>query len=120
MLARMRWVCLALLGCTTPSVPLPPPDLQALTFSSASPGLVQISGKPSSRHADARFYVFDFGTGDGVITQAAHDGSFSSMPFGGNNGDGVQIYFDTPDGDRSQDVCTTLQLNVGLLSMRCP
>jgi hypothetical protein len=122
---RMRLGCLTALvslwGCVTPSVPLPPPDLPALTFSSdTTPGLVVITGKPSQRHANARFYVFDFTTGDGVITKAAGDGSFSSMPFGGGNGDGVQIYYDTTDGDRSQDVCTTLQLNVGLISLECP
>jgi len=118
----MRWVYLAiaLCSCTTPSVPLPPPELPALSFTGNTPGLVQVIGKPSQRHADARFYVFDYGTGDGVITQAAHDGSFASMPFSGNDGDSVQIYFDTSGGDRSQEICTTLQRDVGLLSMRCP
>jgi hypothetical protein len=120
--AVMRKIYLALLltGCTAPSVPLPPPELPALTFTGTTPGVVQIVGKPSSRHADARFYVFDYGTGDGVITQAAHDGSFTSMPFTGNDGDGVQIYFDDTNGERSQDVCTTLQRNVGLISTVCP
>jgi len=81
--ARMRWVYLALAlgGCQTPSVPLPPPDLSALSFTGTTPGIVQIVGQPESRHADARFYVFDYGTGEGVITQAAHDGSFMSRPF---------------------------------------
>jgi hypothetical protein len=118
----MRWVYLALAlgGCTTPSVPLPPPDLSALSFTGTTPGFVQIVGQPESRHADARFSVYDYGTGKGVITTAAHDGSFASDPFAGNDGDTVQIYFDTPAGDRSDVACTTLQRNVGLLSMRCP
>ena len=118
---RKLYLCLLLGGCTAPSVPLPPPELPALTFTaSTTPGLVQIVGKPSDRHADARFYVFDYDTGDGVITRAAHDGSFTSMPFTGSDGNTVQIYFDTKDGDRSQEVCTTLQRDVGLLSMVCP
>ena len=117
---RKLYLCLLLGGCTAPSVPLPPPELPALTFTGTTPGVVQIVGKPSDRAADARFYVFDYDTGDGVITQAAHDGSFTSMPFNGNNGNTVQIYFDNKDGDRSQEVCTTLQLNVGLISMVCP
>jgi hypothetical protein len=118
----MRWVYLAFVlgGCTTPSVPLPPPDLQALSFTGNGTGIVQIVGQPESRHADARFYVFDYGTGEGVITQAMHDGSFMSMPFAGNDGDQVQIYFDTPAGERSDEACTTLQRNVGLISTRCP
>jgi hypothetical protein len=118
----MRWVYLLFVGgCVTPSVPLPPPDLQALTFTAAAaPGLVQVIGKPSERHSDARFYIYDYGTGDGVITRAAHDGTFTSMPFAGNDLDTVQIYFDTPSGERSQEACTTLQRDVGLISTRCP
>jgi hypothetical protein len=121
----MRRVCvlfgLALAACNTPSVPLPPPDLPALTFTSGgAPNLIAVRGKPSQRHANARFYVLDRSNGDGVITTAAGDGSFASMPFAGMSGDTVQLYYDTPDGDRSQDVCTTLQLDVGLISMRCP
>jgi hypothetical protein len=119
-LACMRWVCLLLAGCTTPSVPLPPPDLSALSFTGTTPGIVQIVGQPESRHADARFYVFDYGSGEGVITQAKHDGSFTSMPFAGADGDTVQIYFDTPAGERSDEACTMLQRNVGLISTRCP
>jgi hypothetical protein len=120
--ACMRWVYLliGLAGCQTPSVPLPPPDLQALTFTATTPGFVQVIGQPQMRHADARFYVFDYGSGEGVITQAAHDGSFASMPFAGADGDTVQIYFDTSTGDRSQEACTTLQRDVGLISTRCP
>jgi hypothetical protein len=123
----MRVVCLAfgllgLAGCTTPSVPLPPPDLLALSFTSAGgTGLVQVVGKADARHIGVRFYVFDYNTGDGVITQAStSDGSFASMPFMGNDGNSVQIYFDEQDGTRSQEVCTTLQRDVGLLSMECP
>jgi hypothetical protein len=109
-----------LCGCTTPSVPLPPPELMSLTFTGTTPGIVQIIGKPADRHADARFYVYDYDSGEGVITKAAGDGSFTSMPFAGNDGDQVQIYFDNRDGDRSQELCTTLQRDVGLLSTRCP
>jgi hypothetical protein len=114
---------LALLGggCNTPSVPLPPPDLPALTFTSAgAPGVVQAIGRPHPNHADARFYVFDRDSGEGVITKAATDGSFASRPFTGQAGDLVQIYYDAPTGERSDDVCTMLQLNVGLISTRCP
>jgi hypothetical protein len=107
-------------GCTTPSVPLPPPELMALSFTGNTPGIVQIVGKPTDRHADARFYVFDYDTGEGVITKAGADGSFTSMPFAGNDGDQVQIYFDDRDGGRSQELCTTLQRDVGLISTRCP
>jgi hypothetical protein len=108
-------------GCTTPSVPRPPPELSALSFSSAAtPGLVQVTSKPSMFQANARFYIFDYDTGDGVITHTASDGSFTSMPFAGTDGNTVQMYYDTQQGERSQEVCTTLQRNVGLLSIQCP
>jgi hypothetical protein len=107
-------------GCNTPSVPLPPPDLPALTILTAGTGLVSVQGRPDPRHARVRFYIFDEGAGDGVITPAAADGSFTSSPFAGMSGDTVQMYYDTPEGDRSEDVCTMLQINVGLISTACP
>jgi hypothetical protein len=112
----------AVLACNTPSVPLPPPDLPALSFQSAQmtpAGLVVLQGKPSTRHADARFYVYDLGQGDGVITSAAHDGSFTTSPFSGADGDLVQIYFDSPEGERSQNACVQLHVGAALLSIPC-
>jgi hypothetical protein len=109
-----------LAGCNTPSVPLPPPDLPALGILTAGVGLASVQGKPDPRHAHVRFYIFDIGAGDGVITPAAADGSFTSSPFAGMSGDTLQMYYDTPTGDRSQDVCTLLQFNVGLISTGCP
>ena len=109
-------------ACNTPSVPLPPPDLPALSFQQPMPVVpdtVVLSGKPSQRHVDARFYLVNRSTGDGVITTAAHDGSFTSTPFSGMEGDTVQMYYDTAQGERSEDVCTVLQLNTMLISMEC-
>jgi hypothetical protein len=116
-------LCAALLapagGCNTPSVPLPPPDIGALRFQPAGTGLVSLQGAPSQRHAGARFYAYNQSRGDGVITTAAADGSFTTSPFAGSDGDTVQMYYDTPQGERSQDVCTTLRLNAGLIPSRC-
>jgi hypothetical protein len=108
-------------ACNTPSVPLPPPDLPALGFAdSGQPGLVVLRGKADSQHASVRFYVFDSTRGDGVITPAMADGSFTTEPFQGADGDAVQIYYDLPSGDRSQVVCVTLRLNATLFSQTCP
>ena len=107
-------------ACNTPSVPLPPPNLPALGFQPATQaGQVVLSGKPEQRHALARFYVYDRGNGDGVITTAGADGAFTSTPFTGAEGDFVQIYYDTPAGERSEDACVELRFNVPLLSTRC-
>lgn len=88
-------------GCNTPSVPLPPPDLPALSFSAPSMGTVELVGMPSSRHASVLFFVFNRSRGDGVIQQTGADGSFTTEPFDGNAGDQVQLYYQT--GTRVSD-----------------
>jgi hypothetical protein len=115
------FVLAALTGaCNTPSVPLPPPALGALSFQrSGQPDLVVVSGMPTSVHAGARFYVFNRDRGDGVITTANADGSFTTSPFPGGDGDLVQMYFDNREGARSQDVCVELRLQAPLLSTAC-
>jgi len=113
---------LAIAACNTPSVPLPPPELPQLRFQSpdpAMPNAIIVQGMPTPAHANARFYVYDRVNGSGVITTAAADGAFSSTPFNGADGDKVQIYYDTPEGERSQDVCVELRVNIALLSIRC-
>lgn len=109
-------------GCNTPSVPLPPPVVAALRFGDApaAPGQVVLTGQPTTSHSSARFYIFDHATGDGVITTAAPDGSFATPPFAASDGDVIQIGFQTPAGERSQDLCVELQRNSALLSRRCP
>ena len=108
-------------ACNTPSVPLPPPLLDAISFADGgAPGMVVMQGAPSPRHANVRFYIFNRSRNDGVITGAAADGSFTTSPFAGSEGDLVQLYFDSPDGERSQDICTTLQLSGVLVSSSCP
>jgi hypothetical protein len=109
----------AVLACNTPSVPLPPPELPSLGFLSAGLGEVQLTGKPDPAHASVRFYVYNLSRGDGVITTAAADGSFTTGAFAGGEGDTAQIYYDLPTGDRSQDVCVQIRLNAPLLSTVC-
>jgi hypothetical protein len=124
-MARLRIIlaALALVGvtlqCNTPSIPLPPPLLPALSFVPAGTGLVTMSGKPEMQHIGARFYVFNRSRGDGVITTAGADGAFTTQPFAGTEGDTVQIYYDHPDTERSADVCVALKLNAALLSGPC-
>ena len=108
-----------LFGCDSPSVPLPPPDLTAFSFGLASPGLLQVTGKSNQRHSSARMYFFNLNLGEGNITTAASDGSFLTDPFPGDVGHKMQTFYDLPDGDRSEGVCGTVQLNVTLISERC-
>lgn len=109
-------------GCNTPSVPIPPPALEALRFqdAGAGPGLVVVTGAAHSTHANARFYVFNQSRGDGVIATAGADGAFTTSPFAGTDGDTVRLYFDDPQGQRSSEACVFLQLDAALISQRCP
>jgi hypothetical protein len=109
------------LACVTPSVPIPPPQLTSLSFQPAPGGsnMVVIQGMPTPRHANVRFYVFNRSRADGVITKAGPNGAFTTSPFPGAAGDTVQFYYDTADGDRSQNICTQLAFNQPLISSDC-
>ena len=111
----------AIFACNTPSVPLPPPDLPALGFvdQGLGAGLAELQGKPDQQHIDARFYVYNRSRGDGVIVTAGADGSFTTSPFAGTDGDNVELYYDTPMGERSATSCVALHFNAPLLSVPC-
>jgi hypothetical protein len=108
------------LGCNTPSVPIPPPLVNSLKFADGpTPGEVILNGTASPSQASARFYVYNATQGDGVITTAAADGSFSTMPFAGIDGDLVEIYYDTPAGEHSGVDCVTLHVGATLFTTLC-
>ena len=110
-------------ACNTPSVPLPPPDLPALSFQPPTvptPGFVVLDGKPSQRHIDARFSVLNRSNGEGVIVTAGHDGAFTTAPFAGVDGDTIQMYYDTFEGEHSTELCVELRTGVMLISTSCP
>ena len=98
---RTTWFFGALLavGCSTPSVPLPPPgvDVAALSFQQPASGQLVLTGKPSVYHDNAQFYVIDRDNGDGVITTAASDGSFTTGAFTAAVGDTVRVQYTTGD-----------------------
>jgi hypothetical protein len=107
-------------ACVTPSVPLPPPLISSLSFAMApTAGQVVMQGAATSRHANVRFYVYNRSKGDGAIAEAAADGSFTTVPFLGAAGDDIQLYYDTPGGERSQDLCVTLVFTGSLVSNSC-
>ena len=107
-------------ACNTPSVPLPPPLIGALSFVQPAPGQAILTGSPTSGHASARFYVYNHTRAVGVIFTAAADGSFMSPAFPAMTNDTAEIYYDTPIGERSQSACVAIQFGVPLLSIGCP
>jgi hypothetical protein len=106
-------------ACNTPSVPIPPPLGKVLGFELYSLHMVTFSGQPYAPHAKMRFFIINEIAGDGAIATAGDDGAFTTVPFVGDAGDSVRIYYETPAGDRSQDLCTTLDIRTGLISTVC-
>ena len=107
-------------SCNTPSVPLPPPDLGALSFTSQglSAGTMQVKGMKTSRHASVLFGAFDETHGEGVLVTAAADGSFTTEPFAGGAGDRVELYYER-EGERSEAVICTVTLDRPLDNSIC-
>jgi hypothetical protein len=106
---------LALAGvfaCNTPSVPIPPPVLGDLSFQmQPTAGQVVLVGAKGAVQGGARMSAINRMTGDGVITTAAADGSFTTTPFAANVGDTLQLYYDTVDGQHSEEECTLVQFS---------
>ena len=106
-------------GCVTPSIPLPPPDLAALSFvSGPTPGTLELEGKPSAINASSRFAAFNEQRHVGVLVDTAVDGSFASEPFAGGAGDLVELWFEA-GGKRSQIATCTVVLDTSLNSTLC-
>ncbi len=65
-----------LAGCFTPSVPIPPPEPEKMTFDvDLQAGLAQFSYQANPSYGDAVVYVFNRDKGVGLITTAQPDGS---------------------------------------------
>jgi len=105
-------------ACYTPSVPLPPPLVQNMTFTAGqTAGTVVLASPAEPQIGAARFSIFNVSQGTGVIFLSNSDGSFTSPPFPGNEGDYIQIAYDK-DND-SAELCTTLHLAGSLTGSTC-
>ncbi len=105
-------------ACYTPSVPLPPPLVQNMTFSAGqTAGTVVLTSPPEPQIGAARFSIFNVSQGTGVIFIANSDGSFTSPPFPGAEGDYVQISYEK--GADTAVLCTTLHLSGSLTGSTC-
>ncbi len=74
---------LALGGCITPSIPIPPPEPTAMIFEiDVEVGLATFSYDDEPNYADAVVYVYNRDLGVGVIATARSDGSVGpTAPF---------------------------------------
>jgi hypothetical protein len=108
-------------ACSTPSVPLPPPevDVSALSFATAGAGEVTLSAQARVGFGGDEFFIVNQRTGDGVISKAAADGSFTSPVLGANVGDSVEIFFLEPNGTESDTTCVTVLIEQSLEGNTC-
>ncbi|HUQ02605.1 MAG TPA: hypothetical protein VM261_08930 [Kofleriaceae bacterium] len=86
-------------GCVTPSIPIPPPEPERMTFTvDVQAGVAIFEYGPEPNYADAVVYVFNRDRGQGVITTARPDGSVGPTdPFPAAVGDRVAVTFETTD-----------------------
>jgi hypothetical protein len=98
-------------GCITPSIPIPPPDADQMTFDvQLDTGTSRFSYSPDDNYQGATVYVFNRAKGVGVIDTARVDGSVGpTLPFPASLGDSVVVSFERSD----QTVSTCIVLRQG-------
>ncbi len=103
-------LCL-LAGCITPSIPIPPPDPEQMTFDvTVDTGSAQFSYSPSGAYQGATVYVFNRARGTGVIDTARADGSVGpTLPFPAGLGDSITVTFEREE----QTVSTCVVIRQG-------
>jgi hypothetical protein len=109
----MAAVGLGGLACNAPFIPVPPPEnifiREMVTDGSGAMRTVWITqGKPDSRAAGAKFFIFNDAVGAGVIIDANPDGTYMAKPLEGTMGDHVFLYYTTPAGVDSEVACRVL------------
>ena len=73
---------IALAGCVTPSIPIPPPDPARMTFhlSGTTDTTAVLTYPPTDSYRDGIAYVYNRKTGMGVIQNCNADGSIGPTP----------------------------------------
>ncbi|HVV50893.1 MAG TPA: hypothetical protein VHO06_14600 [Polyangia bacterium] len=101
-------------SCVAPILSVPPPADIAFTTETItdSTGAQQTewiaTGGQLAQAANALYLIKDEALGQGVITTARNDGSFTAPPMRGNAGDRILINYQTPYGDYSDSICVLL------------
>jgi hypothetical protein len=111
-------VALWFAGCFTPSIPIPPPNPEAMTFSvDLTLGQATFAYGADESYVDATVYVYNRTQGRGVIDTARPDGSVGpTAPFPAAVGDQIQVTFEADTEVAS--VCVLLR--EGIPNALCP
>ncbi len=102
-------ILLALSGCVTPSVPIPPPEPESMAFQ-FDPGLgtASFTFDRNASYGSAIVYVFNRSGGIGVIETARPDGSVGpTREFAAAEGDEIVITFELEE--QLASTCVTLR-----------
>ena len=101
----------AVAGCITPSIPIPPPDEDRMTFTmDAAAGTASFSYPADVNFGGAVVYVFNRDQGQGIIDTARADGSVGpTAPVPAVSGDQIVVTFDA-DGEATS-ACVVLDEN---------
>jgi hypothetical protein len=106
-------ICLGIGACFTPSIPIPPPSPDLMTFDVSAGSGSSLSAATFSYPADSLYvggivFVYDQNLGDGVIEAANLDGSFAkTQPFSAVLGDQVIVTVQLKEQETS--TCVILQ-----------
>jgi len=105
----------ALWACGPVYIPVPPPMIQAAftaeTWTDADGTqhrLWTAEGTPRAEQARATFYLFNEQQNAGVIAVGAPDGTFTTPPLAGTEGDHISIYYRDTRGEYSATTCLLL------------
>jgi hypothetical protein len=106
-------VMVGLVGCVTPSIPIPPPDPAAMTFTVATdPGGAITSASleypPTETYKGGLVYVFNRSIGQGIIQTVNANGSIGpTTPVAATSGHALVITVE--NDDQTVSTCITLR-----------
>jgi hypothetical protein len=105
-MASLVALALTFAGCAVPSVPVPPPEPNAMIFDLRDDGTATYRADATdTRWGSSIVYVLNADVGIGVIVTAESDGSVAETPpFPGVDGDVIRIRYETADDVGSQCV----------------
>lgn len=110
-----QWVAAAVVAglwaCAAPSVPIPPPQPERMSFEvDLDAGTASFSYDPVADYAGAVVYVFNRDAGRGIISRADGDGRVApTEPFPAAEGDEIVVSFEL----ESQIASTCVHLRDG-------
>jgi hypothetical protein len=113
-------------ACSTPSVPIPPPDLdvKALSLTHDASNNIIMKGAASTENADALVFITNPATGSGVISRTAHDGTFTSEAIPANVNDTIEVQLELLQDAGAETIvshplCMTVTLDAPLIAQDC-